>query len=113
MVICAVVEYFTSYFLEIAYGIKWWDYSGYLLNINGRICLEGTIFFGIGGCLIIYVLAPLAQNVIEKINKKMQIVICVVLIAVFMVDFCHSLLEPNAGDGITNSQNSVTENWEP
>lgn len=35
------VEYFTSYYMELTPGKKWWDYSGYYLNLNGRICAEG------------------------------------------------------------------------
>ncbi len=108
MVICAVIEYFTSYFMEQIYQVKWWDYSGYLLNLNGRICLEGTVFFGIGGCLIIYVLAPLLNNFIEKINKRTQIALCLVLLSVFIADFSHSAVHPNTGEGITQSQENIT-----
>jgi len=50
IVLCGCVEYFTSWFLEITHnGQKWWDYSGYFLNLNGRICAEGLLVFGLGG----------------------------------------------------------------
>lgn len=45
----AMAEYFTSYYLELTHsGMHWWDYSGYFLNLNGRICAEGLFVFGVG-----------------------------------------------------------------
>ena len=42
IVLCGFLEYMTSLIMEIATGgTKWWDYSGYYLNLNGRICAEG------------------------------------------------------------------------
>ena len=41
--LCGTLEYVTSWYLEQANGVRWWDYSGYFLNINGRICAEGLL----------------------------------------------------------------------
>ncbi|MEG1335330.1 MAG: putative ABC transporter permease [Clostridiales bacterium] len=109
MILCATVEYFTSYFMESFYNIKWWDYSGYLLNLNGRICLEGTVFFGVGGCAIIYIVAPLFDDLYHKINPKIEIALCLILVSLFVADFCHSISKPNTGDGITSAVPCITE----
>lgn len=51
--LCGSIEYIVSWLLEHIYGgMKWWDYSDYFLNLNGRICVEGLLVFGIGGMLI-------------------------------------------------------------
>ena len=52
------LEYFTSYFMEKIFKIRWWDYSRRKFNINGRICLETMIPFGLGGMLIMYIVNP-------------------------------------------------------
>lgn len=39
ILICSLLEYFTSYFMEKIYNVRWWDYSNKKFNINGRICL--------------------------------------------------------------------------
>ena len=50
----------TSLLMEIFNdGTKWWDYSGYFLNLHGRICAEGLLVFGVGGMIVVYILAPL------------------------------------------------------
>ncbi len=43
VLICSVLEYFTSFFLEKIFHTRWWDYTKYRFNINGRICLETMI----------------------------------------------------------------------
>ena len=55
LLICTSMEYLISYFLEITKGLRWWDYSTYLINLNGRVCLEGAIIFGIAGCIVMYI----------------------------------------------------------
>lgn len=103
IVLCGCVEYFTSYYLEAVHnGKKWWDYSGYFLNINGRICAEGLLVFGLGGMAIVYVAAPLMDNLICKIRLQIIIPICAVLLCVFIFDNVYSKKHPNAGKGITD-----------
>lgn len=43
----SVTEYFISWTSEKFAGITWWDYSYMPLNINGRVCLLYSIFWGL------------------------------------------------------------------
>ena len=101
MVVCGGIEYLTSYVLELINGKRWWDYSGYFLNLNGRICAEGLLVFGVGGLVIIYVLAPLLDNLVQRMNHKLLVVLCVSLICVFLTDQGYSSRYPNSGKGVT------------
>ena len=102
VVLCGFVEYFTSLFLEVSLGHKWWDYSGYFLNLNGRICGEGLLTFGMGGMAIVYLLAPALDSRIRKIKLKVLIPICLVLVCLFATDQIYSSKHPNEGKGITS-----------
>ena len=103
IVLCGVVEYFTAYFMEITHnGTKWWDYSGYFLNLHGRICAEGLLVFGLGGMAIVYIVAPLMDNIIRKLPVKPVIIACVVLLTAYTGDTIYSAKNPNTGKGITN-----------
>ncbi len=104
MVICGIVEYFTSWYLEMSKGIKWWDYSGYLLNLNGRICLEGLLTFAIAGCAFIYIIAPRLDILYNRIPNRTKLSLCAVLIACFGADMAYSHFHPNTGKGITDYQ---------
>jgi len=102
VIICGILEYSTSWYLETFKGHKWWDYSGYFLNLNGRICAEGLLVFGLGGCAFIYILAPRIDDLIEKIPLKIQIIACIVLMGLFATDQIYSHKHPNTGAGVTD-----------
>lgn len=103
IVVCGIVEYFTAFFLELAHdGEKWWDYSGYFLNLHGRICAEGLLVFAIGGTAVVYFIAPFFDNMIKRINKKVVLPLVIVLLSIFVVDQVYSSKYPNSGDGITD-----------
>lgn len=103
MTLCGCVEYFTSLCLEIAHdGTRWWDYTGYFLNLHGRICAEGLLVFGVGGMAIVYVLAPFLDGLFRKIPLKLLVGAAVVLLGVFAADQIYSWNHPNTGDGITS-----------
>ena len=42
----SIIEYVVSIFSELMLGVKWWDYSNMPLNINGRICVFFSLFWG-------------------------------------------------------------------
>ena len=106
-VLCTIIEYFTSWYLEVTRGVRWWDYSNYLVNINGRVCLEGAIVFGIGGCAVVYLLAPKLSKIFGKISNYIIIPICVVLVSLFIVDLIYSHSHPNMGEGVTVDSASI------
>ena len=102
MVAAGVIEYFTHLGLELALGQQWWDYSGYFLNLNGRICAEGLLAFGTGGLLIVYVLAPALDNLVSKLPQPALLVLCLVLVGSFAADVVYSAGHPNMGEGVTD-----------
>lgn len=101
MFLCTTMEYITSWYLEITKGTRWWDYTGFFLNINGRVCLEGALFFAIGGTACIYIFTPLLEKLFSKIPQKMRILLCIILVTIFAYDFVYSHFHPNMGSGIT------------
>ena len=102
VLLCGCIEYFTGLVLELTHnGQKWWDYTGYFLNLHGRICAEGLLVFGVGGMAFVYVIAPLIDNwVKEHLNKRLSTA-CLVLLLLFGADVVYSHFEPNVGEGVT------------
>ena len=102
VLLCGTVEYFTHWFLELTKGIHWWDYSGYFINLHGRICAEGLLVFMLGGMFIAYVGAPLIDDRLKKVKKQILIPISLILLVLFTVDSVYSFIHPNTGKGITD-----------
>ena len=84
--ICSILEYYTSYFMEKLFNARWWDYSNYKYNINGRICLETMIPFGILGTIITKFVHPFIVNCVSLINSKLLLVIAIILFILFLFD---------------------------
>ena len=102
ILLCGFVEYMTSYYLEITKGMRWWDYTGYFLNLNGRICAEGLLVFALGGAAVVYLAMPLLDSLWMKLNKKILVPLCIGLLAIFVADWIYSHYVPNVGEGITD-----------
>ena len=100
--LCGILEYTTAWYLETFKGLKWWDYTGFFLNIHGRVCLEGLMLFGFGGCILTYMVCPLLKNLYKKININVKKTVCIVLVCLYLIDLGYSHFHPNTGVGITN-----------
>lgn len=103
IVLCGFLEYMTSLVMEsVTGGTKWWDYSGYFLNLNGRICAEGLLVFGIGGLAIVYIIAPVIDDLTGRLNERKVMTVCTVLLVLFLADAVYSQIHPNTGEGVTD-----------
>ena len=90
IIIGTITEYLMSYFCELLFHFKWWDYSELSLNINGRICLYFSIIWGFLGILLIKYINPLFDKFIQflksKINIKILKLSLLLLIALLIFD---------------------------
>lgn len=86
VLICSVLEYVTSYLMEKIFKARWWDYSDRKFNINGRICLETLIPFGLMGCVLMYLINPFISNVILGIPTIIVKIIAIVLFVIYILD---------------------------
>ena len=66
----SMVEYALSWIGEVFFKIKWWDYSNMPFNINGRITLVFTIFWGLLSLGLIRFINPYIEKMINKLSKK-------------------------------------------
>ena len=117
IVLCGALEYTVSLVMELTSGgVRWWDYTGYFLNLNGRICAEGLLVFGIGGMAVVYVLGPLVDNLVQRLDSRTGRAVCLAVMAVFLVDWTYSQFSPNQGEGITDDDqlapSSSIQVWE-
>ena len=89
--ICSVLEYITSWIMEKLFKARWWDYSNKKFNINGRICLENAMGFGLGALLVMYIIHPFFKPIIFSIPVNLYNIIAIILSIIFIVDLAVSL----------------------
>lgn len=81
----SVVEYVISFFGEMILNVKWWDYSGRFLNINGRICFLYSLFWGLLGIYLLRVVNPKIDKFIDWIKGKINLVVLRAITAIFIL----------------------------
>ena len=107
IVLCGLVEYMTSFVTEQITGLRWWDYTGYFLNLHGRICGEGLVVFMLGGMAAVYLLVPAIDAMTMRMKPRVLVCVCLILLACFTADLVYSFINPNKGEGITNELDMV------
>lgn len=91
-VICMTLEYLTSYIMEKLFNARWWNYSNRKYNLNGRVCLETTIPFGLGGTLAVYFVNPFFIRILNGFSEKLITILGVSLAVIFFTDLIISLI---------------------
>lgn len=72
-IVGSVVEYLISLIGEMMLNVRWWDYSNRFLNINGRICLLYSIFWGLLAIYLMRVINPRVDKLINWLKTKINI----------------------------------------
>lgn len=87
-IICSAIELFAGWFLDKVFHARWWDYSDYPFNFHGYICLQFSLFWGVGVVAVIKGVHPLLEK--TALNQFMPSVwawwIIFILYALYLVD---------------------------
>lgn len=87
-IIGSIIEYIVSLIGEFIFHIKWWDYSDMAFNINGRVCIAFSFFWGI---LAIYLMSHFNPKIDKLINKLtarfskkiLKTIVIILILAIF------------------------------
>lgn len=71
----SIAEYLLSYGLEAVYGMRFWNYEYLSFNLNGRISLIFSIYWGILSVLLVKFVKPLIDKMINKIKPHTRNII--------------------------------------
>ena len=109
MLVGTVVEYLCSWGQEALFGSRSWDYSAMPFNLNGRVCLLYSVFWGVLGVFWIKDLYPRMAQLILKIPNKIGKILTVAVTVFLIFNSVVSLLavdrwsERVAGQAPSNS----------
>lgn len=90
--LCSILEYVASYVLEKVFNVRWWDYNNMKFNLNGRVCLEMAIPFGILGLFDVYLLLPYTFKLLDMMSDNIIYIIGIVLFVIFIIDAIISII---------------------
>lgn len=96
------IEFATGKYLLSVYGLRWWDYSMFPLNIDGLVSPPSTLVFGFGCCAAVYLASPLLLRGFRCVPRSTLRLLCAGLAVLFVLDFGVSALHPNTGRGVAS-----------
>lgn len=85
-VLACTLEYLTSWGIEKLFHMRLWDYSDKPFNINGRVYLNGFIFFGLGCTVIKLWVQPHVVAALDEVPPATLIAVATTLLALTLVD---------------------------
>lgn len=85
------VEFFCSWFQEVAFGTVSWDYSQMPLNIGGRVCLLYAVFWGALALAWVYAVYPGFEKLLHKIPDNLGRALAVCLLICLLLDIALSV----------------------
>ena len=87
MVGATILEYTTSWVMEQLFHARWWDYSNFRFNLQGRVCLLGALIFGLGGVGVVLGSQPYVERVTDMIPLPMLHTLVTVLALITIIDW--------------------------
>ncbi|RSX55115.1 putative ABC-transporter type IV [Bifidobacterium dolichotidis] len=90
-VLACTLEYLTSWGIEKLFHVRFWDYSKKPFNINGRVYLNGFLFFGFGAMAVKLWVQPQVLRVLDMFTPMALTITSISLLAILLVDFAVTL----------------------
>ncbi len=92
-VLCDIVEFMTSYIMEKLFNARWWDYSNKKFNIQGRICLTHTFYWGTCSCLFVFILEPIMNlYLVGQVSESSRNILTYIFLTVFAFDLLDTVI---------------------
>lgn len=85
-IVASLWEYATSALLEKIFHTRWWDYSYKKFNINGRIALDYSIGWGIGGYILWKYINTSLLGVFNSLHQEEIHAILTIFYTLFILD---------------------------
>lgn len=82
----SITEYVVSLIGETIFHVVWWDYSDMAFNINGRICVAFSMFWGILAIYLITHFNPKVDKFLEKFSYKQLKKVVIIIMIFLMID---------------------------
>lgn len=73
------------------FRVRWWDYTDQPFNLNGRICAESVLAFGVIGVLILKIINPALLALYSSMPQFLMFLLAAVLAAWLIFDIALSL----------------------
>ncbi|WP_101773047.1 putative ABC transporter permease [Peptostreptococcus faecalis] len=85
-ILCTLLELIVGIVLDKLFSKKWWDYSDQNFNFKGYICLEFSLYWGVGGIILVNNIQSVIYELVSLVNTEVLIFLDIVLIILIIID---------------------------
>ena len=109
-VLLTIWEYVVGIFLEKVFKTKYWDYSDFKFNFQGRICLKNSIYWGVLGVIFIQFIHPFVSNIVNIIPTISLTYVITIIYSILVVDIAFSISTYTNMEATMQKINEMGEN---
>lgn len=114
--VLSIWEYAVGLFLEKIFKTKYWDYSHLKFNIQGRVCLKNSIYWGILGVGFIKLVHPFIESKVALIPENYILYINIIAYTILIIDVVASSIKvlrlSNWTARISEIENNIKEKFD-
>ncbi len=107
--LATMLEYITSILMEWLFHARWWDYSSYRFNLNGRICLLVSVTWGAMSLLLVKVFQPGIDRMIHSFPQHAGEIAGYVIIILFVADITVTIVDTVSFDRLLQKLSELRE----
>ena len=92
IIFATLIELIAGFLLDQMFHARWWDYRDRRFNLNGYICLEFSIIWGLAIAFVLRVVQPVIETFVSSVPVKISVIILAVMYGVFVIDLILTIL---------------------
>ena len=92
IIFATLIELIAGFLLDQLFHARWWDYRDRRFNLNGYICLEFSIYWGLGIAFVLRVIQPVFENIVSSIPVRISWILLSAFYIIFLVDIVLTVL---------------------
>jgi len=110
LIVLSIFEYVVGLFLEIVFKTKYWDYSKNKFNIQGKVCLKNSLYWGALGVVFMRAVHPAVEKIVKMIPGIYLIITVLVLVLIICIDTIGTVIKLFKINARLKSWINITEN---
>ncbi len=92
IIFATLIELIAGFLLDQLFHARWWDYRDRRFNLNGYICLEFSIYWGLGIAFVLRVIQPVVENIVSSIPVRISWIMLSAFYLIFIIDIVLTVL---------------------
>lgn len=94
-ILCTTFELLVGLGMEKLFNTRWWDYSHERFNFKGYICLKVSLLWGVGCVIVVRVVQPMIEQLIDITPVNVGMVLLVIMSLLILIDVVASICAVN------------------